>query len=82
MKKICEKCGEDMSECINNGWLHTCKGAIISIKCGDGNLKDQKKFFKNDILQPYHQNGKINDEFIKVYGKSNHPYYNKSINNK
>lgn len=79
MTKICEKCGEDITEVVEQGWMHVCEGSNIICKGGEGSQEEQKKSFKNDILQPYHKNGKINGEFIKVYGKQRHPKYNKNI---
>lgn len=49
----------------------------IKVKGGDGSKEDQRRFFKNDIVQPYTEKGKINGDFIKIYGKENHPAFKK-----
>lgn len=53
-------------------------GKII-IKCGEGTKTEQKRWFKNDTLQPYTKDNKINGQFVKVYGKENHPAFNKEL---
>jgi len=74
--KVCKKCGENITDCIEHGWMHVCPGAIISVKTNDGSKDDQKKWFAKDILQPYTKEKKINGDFIKTYGKQNHPSFN------
>lgn len=69
-KEVCPECGQYL---IDDGSLHTCPDSEIKTKAGDGSPEYQRKAFANDILQPNFKNGKVNDKFIKVYGKEKHP---------
>lgn len=51
----------------------------IKIKCGEGTKEEQKRWFANDIEQPYTKDKKINDKFIKIYGKESHPSFQKKF---
>lgn len=58
--------------------VHTCD-SNINLKTGDGTIEQQRERFKEETLQPYTEDGKVNNDFIKVYGKNKHPQFNKEI---
>ena len=86
----CKFCGKEEEEkAIKLGW-HLCKERQDSISKSVEKLKKdrrvkvissydpegEKKAFENDILQPYTPEGKVNEKFVKVYGKKNLPKNN------
>lgn len=75
-KEDCPVCGVKLEK---DGSLHVCKDQNIKIKTGEPTIEEQRKIFKNDIIQPTTEDGKINGEFIKIHGKKNHPEFNKKL---
>lgn len=73
-KKYCQTCQQEIKE----GFLHIC-GNDLSVGRSERTTEEQKQIYKKDTLQPYTKEGKVNDDFIKAYGKDKHPKYNKEL---
>jgi len=89
MKKICEVCGQPWEyqykvyydeNGIKTGCLHDGEFKASNPEFVPMSLKQDRRTYSKDILQPYRKDGSVNQDFVKAYGAQRHPEYNKEIN--
>lgn len=83
--KICEVCGKSWDYqykviygeegkaigCYHDGEFRSSSYEIIP-----SSLRQERKQFAKEILQPYKKDGSINQDYVRVYGKDNIAYQN------